>query len=95
MGHDVLSGRALENLKTFLAEPAREYATDRPREPYGKILDWALDPDHGGLPRASAQPFANWLNNVWDDWAEDPQTTTREVLEGAITDWCGGRTMPV
>lgn len=89
MGHSVLSARSLELLKAWLTLPARNA-----NMVHSHILGWAMDPDHGGLPQASAKAFANWLDNNWEDWTEEPQTTTKEVLEGAVTDWCGGREMP-
>lgn len=99
MDHAVLSEQALKRLKVFLAEPAYRYDPDRLEgtDPYGKILDWALDPDHGGLPRYSAAPFANWLSNGWTAWTEEAEeegTTVEQVLQGAVEDWCGGRVMP-
>lgn len=89
MGNRTLSVRLLELLEAWLTLPARDASAV-----YSHALDWALDPDHGGLPRSSAKAFADWLDNVWDEWTEDPTTTTKDVLEGAVTDWCGGREMP-
>lgn len=88
MGHSVLSGRALDNLKSWLTLPVGNVPDN-----YSKIMDWAADPDHGGLPRASARAFANWLTDNWYDWA-DNEGTVEDVLEGAVTDWCGGRVDP-
>jgi hypothetical protein len=95
MSH-VLSGRSLEVIQTFLAAPAQEYDPDslQAQDPYSKILSWALDPELGGLPRESAKAFANWLSNAWADWTEEPDTTVKDVLEGAVESWCGGRVMP-
>jgi len=61
---------------------------------WSQINDWASDPDLGGLPTASARAFATWLNENWDDWTENEEATVKDILEGAVTDWCGGRTMP-
>jgi hypothetical protein len=92
----VLSGRSLEVIQAFLRAPARDYDADHGTnpDPYSKILSWALDPELGGLPRESAKAFASWLSNVWADWTEEPDTTVKDVLEGAVEDWCGGRVMP-
>lgn len=90
-----LKGRALENLKKFLDADAEDFNADAPRgrDPYNHILGWANDPEYGGLPSYSARPFANWLSNEWANWTEEP-ITVKEVLEGAVVHWCGGRTMP-
>lgn len=84
-------------LVQFLTDTGQDWDLEgkhgRAADPYHLILEWAESADHGALPRYSAQPFANWLNNVWGDWAEDP-TSVKEILEGAMTDWCGGRAMP-
>jgi hypothetical protein len=82
-------------LKTFLAEDARAYDAGwniLASDPYSKILGWARDPEYGGLPEYAAYHFAQWLSNVWADWTEEPDRTVKDVLEGAVTDWCGGRT---
>lgn len=90
----VLSGQNLAKLKAFLAQPAIDYDADRGTnpDPYAKILAWAQDPEHGGLPERSARGFADWLSNVWADWCEDENATVEQVLQGAVADWCGGRT---
>jgi hypothetical protein len=67
---------------------------DLASDPYSKILAWASDPEYGGLPERSARGFADWLSNVWADWTEEPDRTVKDILEGAVTDWCGGRVMP-
>jgi hypothetical protein len=93
----VLSGRSLEVIQGFLRAPARDYDADSAApypDPYNKILSWALDPELGGLPRESAKAFASWLSNAWADWTEEPDTTVKGVLEGAVIQWCGGRVMP-
>ncbi len=92
----MLSEKGRARLEAFLAAPAADYDPDGPKgqDPYGKALDWALDPDYGGLPPVSAKAFANWLSNGWADWTEEEDTSVKDVLEGAVTDWCGGRVMP-
>lgn len=56
------------------------------------IREWAISPhpDHGQLPAASGRAFAEWLNNEWNDWCEEP-VKVKELLEGAVSNWCGGR----
>lgn len=84
-------------LADFLALPATQYSVENPDgwDPYQWALEWALDADGGALPRYSAQPFANWIHNAWDNFlGEDEENngvTTRKILEGAVSDWCGGR----
>lgn len=85
-------------LAEFLALPAFQYSVESPDgwDPYEWALVWAQDQNGGALPRYSAQPFANWVHNAWDDFLGDPEddanTTTEDVLKGAVADWCGGRT---
>lgn len=90
----VLSEQGVQRLKEFLAAPAVDYDPDGPKgqSPYSKALAWARDPEYGGLPLESARPFANWVDNCWADWTEDPGRTVKDILEGAVTQWCGGRT---
>lgn len=84
--------------REFLKDRAADWGIDGPKgitsEPYSRILDWALGTDaaSGQLPTESAKPFANWLNGVWDDFADDEEATVEDVLKGAVTQWCGGRT---
>lgn len=89
----VLSAQALEKLKKFLERDARHYGTDEPGspDPHSLILAWAGDPEHGALPAPNASAFANWLSNGWADRTEE-SSTVDEVLNRAVTDWCGGRT---
>jgi hypothetical protein len=89
----VLSEKNRQRLEEFLAAPAEDYDPDGPRgtDPHSKILTWALDPEYGGLPALSGRSFANWLSNCWADWTEEPGATVKDVLEGAVSDWCGGR----
>lgn len=47
------------------------------------------------LPDYSARPFSYWLNAAWFAFTEEHRgglLTNRDVIHGAITDWCGGRT---
>lgn len=73
--------------KQLLDLPASETDVD-----WTDLLDWARDEEGGQLPRASARHFADWLNAAWNDWTEDEEATVKDVLEGAVTEWCGGRT---
>lgn len=84
-----LPPKALARLKAFLELPCGE-VTEDPRL-LRFIRDWALDPEHGGLPNVSGQAFAQWLDHVWENWTEDPEIPVKDVLEGAVEDWCGGR----
>jgi hypothetical protein len=91
----VLSEKAKAGLEKFLAEDARVYDdayNDLASDPYSKILTWARDPEYGSLPEQAACPFANWLSNEWANWTEEPGRTVKEILEGAVSDFCGGRT---
>lgn len=92
----VLNEKALARLKDFLDADARDFCDDynpSAPDPFGRILDWALDPEYGGLPTQAARPFANWISNVWADWVEEP-IKVKDLLDGAVTDFCGGRVMP-
>lgn len=57
------------------------------------IREWAIgqQPDQGQLPGRSASAFATWLDQGWADWTEDEDVTAKDVLLGAVTEWCGGR----
>lgn len=57
------------------------------------IREWAIlmGPDQGKLPPPSARAFAEWLNVEWEDWTEEEDVKVQEILEGAVTEWCGGR----
>lgn len=57
------------------------------------IIEWARDGDLGSLPDASARAFGRWLDANWGEWTEDLEATVKDVLEGAVVDWCGGRTL--
>ena len=77
-------------LKDFLALPAQ----DAPEYPgfHARLQAWALDSEQGALPDPSGRSFANWIDHLWNNWAEDPEITVLEVLQGAVSEWCGGRT---
>ena len=90
----VLSGQNLKKLQAFLEQDAREYSddyNDLASDPYSKIFAWAQDPEHGGLPERSARGFADWISGAWNDWVEEP-VKVKDLLDGAVTEWCGGRT---
>jgi hypothetical protein len=57
---------------------------------YYKIKNWTESDTGGGLPAVSAQPFANWINNQWNDFDDGSGTQTNEdVLKGALAFWTG------
>lgn len=45
----------------------------------------------GELPRYSAEPFGEWLAEMWNGFNEDGDKTNGDVLRGALADWRGGR----
>jgi hypothetical protein len=57
------------------------------------IREWAIgqQPDQGQLPGRSASAFATWLDQSWEDWSDDEDATVKDILSGAVTEWCGGR----
>lgn len=58
------------------------------------IREWAIGmgPSEGQLPGASGRAFAEWLNHGWEDWTEEEEEkSVQKILEGAVTEWCGGR----
>lgn len=57
------------------------------------IREWArgTGPTEGQLPADSGRAFAEWLNNVWDNWTDEPEVSVQKILEGAVSEWCGGR----
>lgn len=85
-------------LKDFLALPCGEVdiETDNPVGNYLEYLirEWAIGtgPYQGLLPGASGRAFATWLNSEWGDWTEEEYVPVQKILEGAVTEWCGGRT---
>ena len=57
---------------------------------YARIKEWAVSDKGGGLPLVSAQPFANWLNNEWNDFDDgEGKLTNADVLYGAWKHWTG------
>lgn len=47
------------------------------------------------LPAYSARPFAEWLNYNWHEFTDSSREgvlTNGDVIQGALVDWCGGRT---
>jgi hypothetical protein len=59
---------------------------------WGGIYDWATSENGGQLPGESARAFASWLDENWNEWTDDEESTVGSVLDGAVTEWCGGRT---
>lgn len=82
-------------LEQFLATDPCEWNPEGTRgvttDPAPLIHEWAKSPEHGALPPASARAFSRWLSDAWADWAEEEQATVPEILEGAVSEWCGGR----
>lgn len=59
------------------------------------IFEYVTDTNVNELPAYSARPFANWLEVNWYEFTEETRNgllTNRDVIHGAIVDWCGGRT---
>lgn len=83
-------------LKEFLALPCGEVLGNPSFSVYLEplIREWAIGmkPTEGQLPGVSAAAFASWLDHMWEDWTGEPERTVKDVLEGAVADWCGGRT---
>lgn len=42
------------------------------------------------LPDYSARPFAEWLDQNWNDFNEEGTETVGSVIRGALSDWRGG-----
>lgn len=75
--------------KELLNQPA-DFETSALDTPV--ILSWAVDDDGGGLPFASARPFASWLNGVWNGFDDSAgKLTNLGVLKGGLHEWTGGR----
>jgi hypothetical protein len=55
------------------------------------ILDYVLAENE--LPVESAKPFASWLFAYWNDFGsdDDEPVTNKDVIDGALNQWCGGR----
>lgn len=52
------------------------------------IRKWAIET--GDLPVFSAEPFARWLDQAWNDYDDGSGTLTNEdVLKGALAEWKG------
>lgn len=76
-----------------LAECGDDELDSRPevQEVSGReILNYVLA--QGELPPESAKPFAEWLQHEWYSFNEEGEHTNGEVVAGALTQWCGGRT---
>lgn len=57
---------------------------------YNLIKRWALSDTGGGLPAVSAHPFADWLNDSFNDFDDGSGTQTNEdILKGALDFWRG------
>lgn len=57
----------------------------------GMILAYVLKEEE--LPEESARPFAEWIYQAWGDFHSGEEiVTNRDVIYGALNDWCGGRT---
>lgn len=78
-------------LKAFLAMPCGQVVHDLSLE--SLIAEWArgTGPTEGQLPDVSGRDFASWLDHMWEDWTEEPEVPVQKILEGAVSEWCGGR----
>lgn len=85
-------------LKAFLPMECGEVdlESDNPIGNYleSLIREWAIgmQPTEGQLPGASGRAFAEWLSDEWNDWTEEEEVPVQKILEGAVIEWCGGRT---
>ena len=84
-------------LKAFLAMPCGEVDLESDN-PFGNYLEsliaeWArgTGATEGQLPDVSGRDFASWLDHVWENWTEEPEVSVQKILEGAVSEWCGGR----
>jgi len=79
-------------LKEFLALPCGEVPD---LDLTFLIKEWAIGmgPTEGQLPGISAHYFAAWLDEGWADWTEEEDVPVQKILEGAVAEWCGGRTL--
>jgi hypothetical protein len=50
--------------------------------------------DKNELPEESARPFSEWLHGIFTDFNEEGEATNGQVVDGALTAWCGGRVQP-
>lgn len=82
--------------KEFLTMPCGEVLEDfRVSLDIGeRVYEWAVGTaeTEGQLPRASAAAFAQWMDDDWANWTDEPEVLVQKILEGAVSDWCGGRT---
>lgn len=82
-------------LKEFLAMECGEILDNDRLSIYleSLIAEWArgTGPTEGQLPDVSGRDFASWLDHVWSDWTEEPEASVQKILEGAVSEWCGGR----
>lgn len=82
-------------LKDFLALPCGKVLSNPSFSVYLESLihEWAISmrPNHGQLPGTSGRAFAQWLDEGWNDWTEEAEATVQKILEGAVSEWCGGR----
>jgi hypothetical protein len=82
-------------LKTFLRLQCGEVLADGGLSIHLEdlIAEWATGngPTEGQLPDVSGRDFASWLDHVWETWTEEPEVPVQEILEGAVSEWCGGR----
>jgi hypothetical protein len=63
---------------------------ERPEvQPVAEAMIRAYVIDASELPRYSAEPFAAWLYEMWNDFNEDGTLTNGEVIAGALADWRG------
>ncbi|MFH9606915.1 hypothetical protein [Streptomyces sp. NPDC017448] len=53
------------------------------------IREWVLSENE--LPPESARPFAEWLHFEWNSFNEDGDCTVRQVIEGGLVHWRGGK----
>ena len=54
----------------------------------GMIHEYVIS--EGKLPRESAGPFAEYIEQNWYDYNEDGELTNGDVIEGALAYWRGG-----
>lgn len=82
-------------LKEFLALPCGDVLGNPPFSVHleSLIAEWSTGkgPTEGQLPGVSGRAFAQWLDEGWDNWTEEPEVLVQKILEGAVSDWCGGR----
>lgn len=82
-------------LKEFLVLPCGDVLGNPPVSVHleNLIREWAISmqSDHGQLPGTSGAAFAQWLDEGWGEWTEEGEVTVQKILEGAVSEWCGGR----